>query len=83
MNADKILVSFMGFRKLIYDKMNRSYLIELGGLLEPAFKAPNKVLCLSVGVNGLLVLTGLVDISARASLTISALVFNRQLVDLW
>lgn len=68
-----------------------AHLNELGGLPVDLCAAPNSVLCLSLGVNGLLVFTGRMDaailvlsspilsfsciMDARASLMISALVF--------
>ena len=82
-------------KTLIKRTFNETNLItdlnELGGLPVDLCAAPNSVLCLSLGVNGLLVFTGRMDaailvlsilipsfsciMDARASLMISALVF--------
>jgi len=78
--------------KRMFDETNlMTDLNELGGLPVDLCAAPNSVLCLSLGVNGLLVFTGRMDaailvlsslipsfsciMDALASLIISALVF--------
>jgi hypothetical protein len=79
------------FNKNIKEYVIISNLNELGGLQLDFCAVPNSVLCLSLGVNGLLVFTGLMEaailvlsilipslsriMDARASLIISALVF--------